>query len=54
MLYPLVLQAFWRSTNPVDGLPKFLPMIATTGTKHYKVGKYRSELLQLLTQKNSL
>ena len=33
-----------------DRLPKFRPIIDTTGTTHYSVGKYISELLQPLTQ----
>ena len=33
-----------------DRLPKFRPIIDTTGTTHYSVGKFLSELLQPLTQ----
>ena len=33
-----------------DRLPKFRPITDTTGTTHYSVGKYISELLQPLTQ----
>ena len=33
-----------------DRLPKFRPIIDTTGTTHYSVGKFISELLQPLTQ----
>ena len=36
--------------KPFDRLPKFRPIIDTTGTTHYSVGKYISELLQPLTQ----
>ena len=33
-----------------DRLPKFRPIIDTTGTTHFSVGKFISELLQPLTQ----
>ena len=32
-----------------DKLPKFRPIINTTGTTHYQIGKFLSELLHLLT-----
>ncbi len=47
----LELMAFLRSERRLiyDLLPKFRPIIYTTGTTHYPVGKFISELLQPLT-----
>ena len=33
-----------------DNIPSFLPILNTTGTTHYSVGKYLPELLNPLTQ----
>ena len=33
-----------------DNIPSFRPIVDTTGTTHYPVGKYSSELLNPLTQ----
>ena len=33
-----------------DNIPPFRPIVDTTGTTHYSVGKYLSELLNSLTQ----
>ena len=35
--------------KPFDDIPKFRPIIDTTGTTHYEIGKYLSQLLHPLT-----
>ena len=35
--------------KPFDNIPKFRPIIDTTGTTHYEIGKYLNQLLHPLT-----
>lgn len=39
-----------KTHKPFESLPKFRPIVDTTNTTHYGVGKFLSQLLQPLTQ----